>query len=200
MSRARLLGLAAAASVLVVASPAAAFERQWRVGGGVGPVLLSRADFSGISTGVEVDLTYGLSDQFNLLVEGSITPIPGFSTATHTTLGDQSAPPPETSRTYAVTTGTVGIAYTLDVLRYVPYAGLFAGMGRVSYGSSAGGAITGSEGADTSLDVGLALGLDFQWTREVTIGLALRGHEFLLGNETASAGQAWLRAEYTWGY
>lgn len=206
-ARPSLAALLVALAALGATTTASAYERQWRAGGGLGYVGFKRGDFTGSSLGAELDLTYGLSDMFNLLAEVSVSPlyltgpgpsIPAAKAGDPPTQGDDVTLPDK----YALTTATVGVAYTLDVLRWVPYAGLLVGYGRFSQADGQGtfAAIAGKKGAESRFDTVLAVGLDYQITREWGTGLALRLHAMPGKDETQAAFQGWLRLAYSWGW
>ena len=181
--------IVAAAIVLAWSASAAcagAVEREQHLGVDVGGSLLVIGNKSTNDLGASAmaHYTYGLSDAFNLMVEG------GYSLVA---LG-QTADTPKTPQTYPawISNADVGIGYVLDVLTWVPYAGVLVG----GYGL-AGGTIPGLKllpGAE------IALGLDYRVGPSVAIGVAARQH-FL--SETAtypSFTQVLARIEYVWGW
>lgn len=190
----RKVALPLSCAVALVAPSAGAFERQWHAGAGLGVVELSRGDFSGAAVGVELDLTYGLSDVFNAMLEASYSP--------HVLTGAIAGPPDAKGNPgpsvdfklpgkYESFTTVAGIAYTLDVLRWIPYAGILAG---TSY-------VKGPTLAEARFDWALALGLDYQVSRPFAVGVALRFHDApSKASPSTTLFQAWLRAAYTWGY
>jgi opacity protein-like surface antigen len=202
----RVVSASLATLVLVGASSAQAFERQFHAGGGLGVVEMKRGDFSGPAIGAELDLTYGLSDMFNVLVETSYSP--------HILTGSVAGPlddkgvagPSRDVRmpgTFHAFSATTGIAYTLDVLRWIPYIGVLGG---VSYVSGKCDQVTPElkctgEVSDVRLEWVLALGLDYQITRSLAAGLALRWHDAPSSSApNTMLFQAWGRVAYTWGY
>ncbi len=92
----------------------------------------------------------------------------------------------------------VGITYSLDVIQYVPWLGLFAGV----YELGGGGL------PSTQLKGGgqLAAGFDWVYSRTMTFGIELRAHalpgDFLRSpdNPTPFYATTFLKAEYTWGW
>lgn len=195
------LSLAALASLAPpLAAPCHAFERQWHAGGGLGLGSFSRGDRSGAGPVLDLNLSYGLSDQFNLLGEitlGSFgvsapdppAPAPGMAPL----------PPPGGPGNYGYQSAVVGIAYTLDVLRWVPYAGLFVGAARVGAGEGFGGGLGGDAYRRVALDVGAGAGLDYQLTREIAVGAVVRYHRAFT-QPAASLFYGGLRVQYTWGF
>jgi hypothetical protein len=175
----------AVAVALAHAPPAHAVEKQTHLGVGGGLSMLSvdgKATMS-VGAGAGVDLRYGLTDAFNLHVE-----------AGHSVVAlDQGQDTPTTplTRPATVSTAAVGAAYTLDIIRIVPYAGVFAGA-----------AILGGGTLPSALvlpDVQLGLGLDYYLSRNWGVGLAYRQHLFVSKLSTyPSYSNVWLRVEYTW--
>jgi opacity protein-like surface antigen len=82
----------------------------------------------------------------------------------------------------------LGACYTLDVTRWVPYGGLLAG----------GYRIVGTP-SSSSFGVQIAVGIDYQFKRNLAAGLQLRFHEMLVG-DMASYTTTLLRIEYLWGF
>lgn len=180
------LGLLAAAALAcgLLPRPAAAFERQHHLGvdGGVAFVSVDQKPTLSVGGGGGLHYAYGLSDAFNLLVEGAFCPV-----------ALQEDPEPNHNRPTMIENVGVGVAYTLDVLRWVPYVGLLA-----SGFTLHGGSIEGVRGAAGAT---IAAGLDYQLTRHVALGLAVRQH-FMLSDlgDYPSYTQIFLRAEWVWGF
>lgn len=168
----RLLWALALASGALLARPAHAFERQWRVGAGVGIASASGASFG---PAVGAHAAYGVSDVFDLHLELT---------------GSSHWPSAGAPRDFAV--GALGVAYKLDVLEWIPYALVGAGgaveqragelEARVAPALSAGG------------------GLDYLAWRELAFGVQLRGHWLLVETESSPYAVGLLRAEYRWGW
>jgi hypothetical protein len=181
--------IAAAAVVLAgfaSASSAGAVEREQHLGVDVGGSLLVIGDKSTNDVGVSAmaHYTYGLSDAFNLMVEG------GYSLVA---LG-QTADSPRTPPTYPawIANADVGIGYVFDVLTWVPYAGVLVG----GYGLS-GGTIPGMK---VLPGVEIALGLDYRVGPSVAIGVAARQHLLSETDTYPSFTQLLARVEYVWGW
>jgi hypothetical protein len=172
--------MALAASMLAPSS-AAAFERQWHVGVDAGYAVVFDGGASGFGGGAHA--AYGLSDSFNAMLELGITHHPGAAVS----LGSGDGAKVFSLETIA--SGALGIAYTIDVARAVPYVGLLAGGYRLGDLSpmSPGGQI--------------ALGLDYQLERNWAIGAQLRFHT-IFNPDTGALPYAttFLRAEYLWGF
>ena len=181
--------LAAGAVVLgsmAVAAPARAVEREQHLGVDVGGSLLvvggkSTSDLGGTAM---MHYTYGLSDAFDLMFEGAYSLVaPG-----QTTQG------PKTPQTYPawIANANVGIGYVLDVLTWVPYAGILVG----GYGLS-GGTIHGLK-AMPGLEI--AVGLDYRMGSSFSVGMAARQHLLSESDTYPSFTQLLARFEYVWGW
>jgi hypothetical protein len=192
-----LLALAAS----LAAAPCDAFERQWHAGAGLGVGRFSRGDRSGWGPVLDLGASYGLSDQFNLLGEIALGSF-GVSAPAPPAPAEGQMPlpaPPKSPSDYAFQSAVVGVAYTLDVLRWVPYGGLFVGAARVAAGDGFGSALSGDVYRRVALDAGAAAGLDYQLTREIAIGGVLRYH-LAFTEPRGSLLFMGLRAQYTWGF
>ncbi len=87
----------------------------------------------------------------------------------------------------------VGLAYVLDVLRWVPW-------GAVELG---GYALTGNPvgGSQVLPGAAIALGLDYRFDRSWAAGIVLRQHLLFTDTSTfPSFTQGLLRVGYTWGW
>jgi hypothetical protein len=169
----------AVAASLAISGQARAVERESQIGVDLGvPMLIVQGASSATLTGASFGLhyTYGLTDAFNLLADGtsSVMPFGGSGLAT-------------------VSNVEVGAAYVLDVLQWVPWVGLEAG----------GYALTGSSVGGTQILPGaaLSLGLDYRFNRSWAAGVVLRQHLLFTDSSTLpSYTQALLRVEYVWGW
>lgn len=165
------IGIAASFALSLVALPssALALERQWHVGiDALAASLSTPADgYRGLGGGAHV--AYGVNDWLNLEL--------GFS-AVHTFQGGPS-----------VLDATMAAYYTIDVIEWIPYFGVFAGGYRFS-----------SEAP--SFGGGLALGLDYQFHRSFSVGAQARLHEIFAPDPfgTTTYGTLALRVEYLWGF
>jgi hypothetical protein len=185
-SRARGGGWAAAATAAFLAAlapPAEAVERENQVGADIGCAILIVQDKSTpeVGAGIGAHYTRGLTDEFNLMVEGAWSLVALDET--------RNAKTPTTHPAW-MANADVGVGYVLDVLRWVPYVGLLVG----GYGL-AGGSMSGPK---VLPGVEVALGLDYRFGRTLTAGVALRQH--LLSDTYPSFTQAFGRVEYSWGW
>jgi opacity protein-like surface antigen len=182
-----LLVACSATVILFLAAPAArAFERQWHAGidGGYAS-LFNENSVSGFGGGLH--LGYGLSDVFNALLELDVTRHPGAGTDGVT-----------------MWSGGIGVAYTLDVARAVPYGGLLLGGYRVNGQlctlSPEGDPLCG--GPLNAPGLQFVLGLDYQLERNWAIGVQLRFHTIFAADPVGvlAYGTTFLRVEYLWGF
>lgn len=163
--------LVTALAMLACARPAFALERQYRLGiDGLGATLAPSSD-APYGFGGGAHLAYGLNDWLNLELQLATTHHP--------------------SGGHTVASGSVGAFYTLDVIEYVPYFGVFAG-GYQFFGSD----------PTTAFGAGIALGLDYQFDPNFSVGLQLRFHEVFAPDPFGATtyGTLGLRAEYLWGF
>jgi hypothetical protein len=171
--------LSALAAVGLPTPCAHAFEKQWHVGGEAGVnAFADGATAAGPAVGVYG--AYGLSDMFDLGIE---------------VLGSRHA---REGKRFDLVGISAGVSYKLDVLRWIPYAGVELGYYRF-LGDARPVALPENE-AGFSLD----LGLDYLLSSSVGLGVKLRYHGFLhdfptsLGDAPLFTGL--LRAEYHWGF
>jgi hypothetical protein len=145
----------ALAGLLPAAAHAAAGEDEWQLSArfGLGDVDLDGRAPVGVITGV--DLEYGLTDAWaaRLSVGGGFHPVDA-NVMSHL--------PGGTART---TTALVGVTYTFDVLRLVPY--VQTGIGVINF---AGAVVS----PGTALDAELGLGADYLLTRRWALGGVLQ--------------------------
>jgi opacity protein-like surface antigen len=181
-----LVRLSLVVAAAVWAPHAAAVEKEHHIAVAGGPALLGVDDRSGVElgAGAAVYYTYGLTDAFNLLVEGSSSAV-GLN---------EKLDNPDTPHTRPATVSSLGAgaAYVLDVLRWVPYGGILAtgyylGGGTIDKGL----AVLGAQ---------LALGLDYKFNFNWAIGVAYRQHMLLTKMSTyPSFSQLFFKIEYSWG-
>jgi len=179
MTRRPGLLLSALAAAALLTPRAWAFEKQWHVGGGAGVNAFADGG-SAAGPALGVYGAYGLSDLFDLGIE---------------VLGSRHVRDHTGFELVGISTG---IWYKLDVLSWIPYAGLELGYYRF-LGDTRPRALPENE-AGFSVD----LGLDYLLSQSVGLGLRFRYHGFL-HDFPASLGDAPLftgliRAEYRWGF
>jgi opacity protein-like surface antigen len=174
------------ASMLLAASTSTARENEHHIGVDVGGSLLDIADKSSASlgAGLGAHYVYGLTDQFNLLGEGS---------ASFVSLKEDADDKTPHTRPTTVSHVAVGIAYTLDVMTLVPYFGILGG-----------GFVMGGGTLDHTMILPggqLALGADYKLSRHWSVGLAFRQTMFLTKTSTyPSYSNLFARVEYVWGW
>lgn len=172
--RASLVGSGLMAAVGCVSAQAHAFEREWHVGGGLGV-----ADGKGLalSPALSAYAAYGLSDTFDARVE---------LTARGYHVGSNENP--------NALNAMAGIAYKLDVLRWVPWVGVYAG-----YTAFLKAPRVGLSYQQRDFALALGLGLDYAVSRNFGLGVTLRFDEALASQSDRTV-DALLRAEYRWGW
>jgi hypothetical protein len=88
----------------------------------------------------------------------------------------------------------LGLTYKLDVLTWVPWAGVYVGYQGFDAVPREGLVFQQHDAA-----LGFGLGLDYGWSRSFGLGITLRLDDALSRAEAASF-DALLRAEYRWGW
>jgi hypothetical protein len=169
-----ILGFGLSLGLCCAPRSARAFEREWHLGAAAG--VANGAGLT-VSPALGVYAAYGLSDVFDARLE---------MTARGYHLGSATNP--------NALSAMVGLAYKLDVLRWVPWAGVYAGyLGFLD----APRADLSFKRNDVAL--GLGLGLDYGISRHLGVGITLRFDDALTHSE-ASTFDALIRAEYRWGW
>ena len=172
----------------VLGSPRAeAIERQHHLG--LAPQLsvlvVKDKSTASIGGGGALRYAYGLTDQWNLTAEGSFAVV----------AADQEQDAPESPKTRPATVGHVsaGVAYVIDILRWVPYLTAQAGGYHLAGGTLPSALVI--PGA------AVGLGLDYQLSRQIAVGVSARQH-FLLSKLSTypSYTTVLLGFEYMWGY
>jgi hypothetical protein len=172
-------------------SEASAYERQWQAGlsAGYTHFVNGGGNFSVPGSlpgfGTSLSLSYGLNDSLNIIGHADMSVHPG---AAPVLIGG----------------GGVGMAYVLDVLRWVPWIGLTAGGYAVSVREPC---ITTEAAPCTTGHFGLSPqgGVDYQVNRKFSIGAGVRWNLLFFGNPNAldqvdQAISGFVRAQYIWGY
>ncbi len=177
----------AAAVALAVAPDAGAVEREHQLGADVGGAMLVIADKStpDVGAGIGVHYSYGLSDAFNFIADGSFSLV----AVGESNNGNTNTPK---TRPATVTTIDAGIAYVLDVLQWVPWGGILVG----GYALD-GGTISGVKFLPGAA---VAIGLDYRLSRDWAVGASVRQHAFTDLSTYPSYTQAFARIQYTWGW
>jgi hypothetical protein len=171
---ASVFGVGLSAAVWAAPTTARAFERQWHVGAALGA---ASGKGLGLSPAAGAYAAYGLSDAFDARVELSAR---GYDLA-------KSAHPNALS-------AMAGVAYKLDVLRWVPWAGAYAGYLTFLDTPPVGSAFKAHDVA-----LGLGVGLDYAFSRSLGAGATLRFDQ-ALSRSSATSFEALLRVEYRWGW
>jgi len=179
--------LLVAGSLCVAPHEARAVERQHHIGLDPSLSMLKVDDKSTLSVGagVGVHYTYGISDQFNLMVELNASRVAANQ--------EQDFPDSPRTRPANVAHGLAGVGYVIDVLRWVPYFGVLVGGYHLSGGTL--------DSAVVAFGAAAQLGLDYQLSRSWAVGVAGQQH-FLLTklSDYPSYTTLLLRLEYMWGF
>lgn len=179
--------VAVAGALLLAPHEARAVERQHHLGLDPSLSILKVDDKStaSVGAGLSAHYTYGINDQFNLMVE-----LNGSRVAANQ---EQDHPDSPRTRPANVAHALAGVGYVIDVLRWVPYFGVLAG-GYYLSGGTLDSAVVAFGGA-------AQLGLDYQLSRHWAIGAAGQQH-FLLTKlgDYPSYTTVMLRFEYMWGF
>lgn len=173
--RVLLTVLATTLAALLLPAEASAFEHQWHAGAGAGYALWSNeSSYHGF--GGDLHLAYGVNDSFNAMVEAGAVDLPsGNALLFH---------------------GSLGAAYLLDVLEWVPYVGVMGGL----HGRSLSSDACTKNCTGLGLGVTVPVGLDYQFSRDFAVGLAARYHVVFDSNGTSGYLTTFVRAEMLWGY
>lgn len=91
-----------------------------------------------------------------------------------------------------IMSGAAGAAYTFDVLRWVPYAGVLVGGYRFSGADM--------RKADAKLGFQFAVGLDYAISRSWVVGAQVRYHTFSDDPFNAHYLTTFARVDYVWGW
>jgi hypothetical protein len=185
-----LLSASTAAAFALTVSAASAVERQHHIGIAPGTTLWATAD-SPVEMGLSLGAfyTYGITDQINLLgeVRGSVL---NYSHDPIDPKDPQSVPKTRPGREGSA---ALGLAYVLDVLRWVPYFGVLVGAQGIGGGKM--------DSARYMPTLQLALGLDYQFSRTVSAGFALRQSLFVFNtSQYPTATHLFAKLEFSWGY
>jgi hypothetical protein len=151
--------------IVAAASPARAFERQFHLGGGLGAAQPSGG--YGLGPALGIHSAYGLTDAFDLRLElqGSLN---DFETLPVSFYGAR-----------------LGLAYKIDVMQWIPYAGVSAGGFAVAW---EGGSLVRPSG-------GAYFGLDYGMSPHFGLGVFVNG-DYILVNPSVIVTSVLLRAEY----
>lgn len=179
--------MAGFAVALLLSAPSRAIERQHHLGlaPAFGVLRIDGKSTASVGGGGAVHYAYGLSDQWNLSVEGSSVVVAANQL--------RDTPTSPLNRPATVDNGAIGVAYVVDILRWVPYIDLHGGVYRL-----AGGTLPEPIFLPGMM---VGAGLDYQISRHVSVGVAARQHFMISKLDTyPSYTTALLRLEYMWGY
>lgn len=156
-----------------------AFENQWHLGGGLGAAWFDRATSPAPMTAVHG--AYGMSDEFDARGEVLL-----------------SAPHSERGNTALLSSLLLGVTYKLDVIQWIPWAGLAASVHHL------GGQLRQPGASSMQAGGSLLLGLDYAWSRSLGAGVEvnLSAFPFEPGHSASSPiyTTALIRFEHRWGW
>jgi hypothetical protein len=162
-----------AVAAISISGSASAFDGPWHAGIGGGVVAPSTGYRAGPA--LTLHAAYGLSDVFDARLN--------VTSSLHELGADH-------SRSATLSSGSLGLAYKVDVIEWVPYLGVRAGYfrfgGDLALPYARGGGLIG----------GMA-GCDYSFNRDFAAGVEV-GYDLLLPEGRTLS--ALLRAEYRWGY
>jgi hypothetical protein len=176
-----------AVAAVLWASTGRAVEHEHALGVDLGPAVLVVADKGSPDIGGTAGLhyTYGVTDAFNVVADVNASLV-----ALNENIVDSSTPRTRPSLLFS---GNAGLAYVLDVLRWVPY-----GSAEIGGYAMKGGTI---DAVHWLPGVVLAVGLDYRINRSWSVGAALRQTMFVTEMSTyPSYTQVLGRFEYVWGW
>jgi hypothetical protein len=166
-----LLAAAVGAGLGVSPLRASAADQEWHAGAKAGVAALSG---QGVGPAVGLHGAYGLGDMFDVTVE---------------LLGSKHGGAGGTD----VLSGSAGLAYKIDVLRWIPYVALLGGYYHYSGARGPNGERGSVAGASAQL------GMDYLVTRQFAVGAEVRWHASFHGAMDIPLFSATLGAEYRWG-
>lgn len=194
--RAALASVAAFACTIALGPVARAVEKQHHLGvdPGIAVLAIDKKSAPSVGPAFVAHWAYGLTDAWQVAVEGgwSLVSLGEKRDATATDANGTVTALPNNRPAQLVHAGA-GVHYIIDVLRWVPYFGLHAtGLGLVGGNLDAPKFVFGMT---------LAVGLDYQVTRALTLGVAVRQH-FPFSDFTTypSLTHVLARAEFVWGW
>jgi hypothetical protein len=169
-----LAGVLPLLALLTLGQPAHAFEREWHVGGGVGGALVPTYQ-DGLAANVYA--AYGITDAFDARAE--------VWASFHEIML-----PEGIIKQAAYSAAKLALTYKLDVIQWIPWLGVSAGVltsgpGRSPFGSA-------------QLGLGAIAGLDYAWTRNFGLGVCFSADYGLTDTQVYGAG--FLRGEYHFGW
>ena len=165
--------------LMVISHRVHAFERQWHAGIDFGYAGVTWRDQFRKGLGGGLHGAYGLTDAYNLLLE--------VGASTHFVDSEDCEGCPNLRTGHAA----MGMAYTLDVISWVPYMGLLVG-GYRFWGAE--------QAAEFKLGFQGALGCDYRPSRSWAVGLQARYHTFSDAPFTANYLTVFARFELLWGW
>ena len=183
--RSAIAGFCALLALLCTERHAAAFERQWHLGAGLGGLTTHGYH---LGPAINAYAAYGISDVFDVRLEAAASRNVFETTflydARTRRAGHRDGEP---SLLYGA---KLAVVYKIDVIEWIPYAGPSAGFLGVTAPQGRFEAITPT--------VGGLVGLDYAMSRDLGFGIAGSYDYAIIGR--GSVISAFLRAEYHFGY
>ncbi len=166
------VGALSLGAVLLFPAMAAGVEKQHHLGVDAGMALLvvNKKDTPSVGGGFLAHYAYGITDQWQLALEGGYSIVSlgeqkDIMVTDMTTMMKVKLPNIRPAHLFQ---GSAGVNYVFDVIRWVPYAGIYA---------TAFGLLGGNLPAPKFvMGATVAAGLDYHVTRLFTAGLAVRQH------------------------
>lgn len=183
------------AFLMLLPATAGAVEKQHHLGVDAGFALLAvnKRDTPSMGAAFLAHWAYGLTDQWEIALEGgySIVSLGEQKDIVVTDMSGMRKLP--NNRPAHLLQGSAGVNYVFDILRWVPYAGIYA---------TAFGLLGGNlPSPKFVMGATLAAGVDYQITRAFTAGIAVRQHfPFSNLDDYPSFTQVMARAELVWGW
>ena len=174
LNRTSLGPLLVLSTLVLFPGRAQAFEREWHLGGGVGAAIPS-GDYD-LGPALELYAAYGVSDVFDLRLElaGSRHGI-------------------EQGDSVQLFSGVLGLVYKIDIIQWVPWAGVTGGYYLVTPTPLPLAGLP-----ESSFCRGVTAGIDYALTRSVGLGASFR-EDFLL-DEGTNVTLLFFRGEYRFGW
>jgi hypothetical protein len=183
------------AMLMLLPATASAVEKQHHLGVDVGMAMLGikQKDGPSVGMGFLAHWAYGLTDQWQVAVEGGYSIVSTGEQKDIMVKQDNQMIKLPNNRPAHVFHGGAGIHYVLDVLRWVPYFGIHA----TTFGLLGGNL----DSPRFAFGMTLAAGIDYQLTRAFTIGFAARQHfPFSALDDYPTFTHFLARAEFVWGW
>ncbi len=164
---------------LLLTPAALGFENQWHLGAGLGASGFTKA--GGLAPAGGIHGAYGVSDVFDARAEAMLScQIYG------DTNGD------------CIASGILALTYKVDIIQWIPWVGPGIGIHRL------GGQLRSESDSRIQAGPSLLFGMDYAWSREMGVGLAVGLHTMPFDDRRSAVEIAYytslVRFEYRWGW